>query len=178
MKTDNTVKNNAVFSTENKGLWASGKYVVIDPCYVYGDDTKFWDEFCEFCFPTKQEHRDPVFVNRDGVRFITWSTKYGDGEYPVFDYVMVGNDGRATAMRKLVGNAGVDAGCLALIPFHKDFELKSDYENMKVEDLGVIVEVNETFMPEFKDGNGFFGNIEVITDNTDEEDCEEENEDA
>jgi len=114
-----------------------GKYIIIDPCYVFGDsyfDPKFWDEFCAFSYPDGHKSRGPFAVEMDGKKWFTWSTAYGDGCYPV------------TQNAKLLGSAGVDAGCLAMIPLELLNGLEYDHE------LGVEVELHTNDSPDF-DGN-------------------------
>ena len=88
-----------------------------------------------------------------------WGTRYGDGGYPVID------------QEELVGVAGVDAGCLAIIPM----ELVNEYQEAYVSGDGVVVSIVGEFTPRFEEGDGFFGNISVITSGlfTDEEEEEE-----
>lgn len=55
----------------------AGRYYVGDLCYVMHD---VWDEFCDI---TIDGHRclDGVFTLKDGRRFATFGTKWGDGYY-------------------------------------------------------------------------------------------------
>jgi hypothetical protein len=68
-------------------MMKAGKYYIGDLCYVMHDR---WDEFCSL---TINGHNvlDGEFNLKDGTRFATFTTKYGDGcyydeqgnEYPV-----------------------------------------------------------------------------------------------
>lgn len=55
----------------------AGTYYVGDLCYVMGPE---WDEFCDL---TIQGQRciDGEMTLKDGSRFATYATLYGDGEY-------------------------------------------------------------------------------------------------
>lgn len=78
----------------------AGKYYVGDLCYVMH---KEWDEVCGLFFKDRDDHgcNEGEFNLKDGRRFSSFNTKYGDGGY--FD--QFGNE------------YGVDAGligCIAL----------------------------------------------------------------
>jgi hypothetical protein len=128
---------------ENVTKLPKGKYVIIDPCYVFGDDTKFWDDFVGFSFPKAMNGRGrgPFTVETNGKKWVTWSTRYGDGVYPVSQDMVV------------MGKAGVDAGCLAIVPE----ELVEDTE------MGVAVTVNHDTVPDIKEGDAEIDNVYVCT---------------
>jgi len=76
-------------------MMPAGKYYVGDLCYVMHNE---WDEFCDL---TIKGHQclDGEFNLKDGRRFATFGTKWGDGEY-----------------RDQKGNRyGVDAGLIGCI---------------------------------------------------------------
>ena len=78
-------------------MMPAGKYYVGDLCYVMHPE---WDEFCSI---TIKEHTclDGEFNLKDGRRFATFGTKWGDGEY-----------------RDQFGNRyGVDAGLIGCIHY-------------------------------------------------------------
>lgn len=56
----------------------AGRYYIGDLCYVMSDDE--WDEFCSITIK-RDECLDGEFSLRDGRRFATYGTKWGDGEY-------------------------------------------------------------------------------------------------
>ena len=78
----------------------AGKYYVGDLCYVMH---KEWDEVCGLFFKDRDDHgcNEGEFNLKDGRRFASFNTKYGDGGY----WDQFGNE------------YGVDAGligCIAL----------------------------------------------------------------
>lgn len=76
----------------------AGKYWVGDLCYVMHDE---WDEVCGLMFQGRDDGgcNEGEFNLKDGRRFVSYNTRYGDGEY--FD-----EQGRAY---------GVDAGLIGCI---------------------------------------------------------------
>ena len=58
----------------------AGKYYIGDLCYVMHDE---WDEACTLFFPTYQSGRgvEGEFTLKDGRRFASFGTAYGDGTY-------------------------------------------------------------------------------------------------
>jgi hypothetical protein len=104
-----------------------------DPCYVvpgwdHDSGNDVWEKLCNTMFhPVTKQHPETGetytsneydFDDKNNIRvveintslvgmsgkFHMWSTNYGDGCYPL------------THMGRLIGNLGVDAGCLSLIP--------------------------------------------------------------
>ena len=134
-------------------LLSKGDYIVIDPCYVLGEDP-FWDDFIDFSFSGEGPH-DPTSVVRSGGRaaFI-FDTAHGDGVYPVR------KDGVP------VERVGVDAGLLSLIPV----EMLEENDAMKyVGDLGARVTLDIDAYPMYDEGNVTCDNIKVITATEDDE---------
>jgi hypothetical protein len=76
----------------------AGKYYVGDLCYVMHE---CWDEVCGLFFKGRTDHgcNEGEFVLKDGRRFVSINTKYGDGGY----YDQYGNE------------YGVDAGLIGCI---------------------------------------------------------------
>ena len=76
----------------------AGKYYVGDLCYVMHE---CWDEVCGLFFKGRSDHgcNEGEFVLKDGRRFVSINTKYGDGGY----YDQYGNE------------YGVDAGLIGCI---------------------------------------------------------------
>jgi hypothetical protein len=59
-------------------MMPAGKYYVGDLCYVMTDGE--WEEFCSLTIKNNQ-CLDGEFQFKDGRRFATYGTKWGDGEY-------------------------------------------------------------------------------------------------
>ena len=89
-------------------MFPAGKYYVGDLCYVMHNE---WDEVCGLFFEGRDDHgcNEGVFNLKDGRRFASFNTKYGDGSY--FD--QFGNE------------YGVDAGLIGCIALN-DIDLKAD----------------------------------------------------
>ncbi len=131
----------------------AGRYYIGDLCYVMTDDE--WDEFCSITIKGN-ECLDGEFEMRDGRRFATYGTKWGDGEY-----------------QDQHGNRyGVDAGLIGCI-LVEDIRAEK-YPN--IENLGAIHE----FGTDFVTGGGRgshnwggaiqFGRILIQTDDQEEYD--------
>jgi hypothetical protein len=87
-------------------MMPAGKYYVGDLCYVMHDE---WDEVCHLMFQGRTDNgcNDGEFRLRDGRKFASYGTKFGDGEY---------ND-------QLGNRYGVDAGLIGCIRL-EDIDLK------------------------------------------------------
>lgn len=120
-------------------MMPAGTYYIGDLCYVMHDD---WAEFCEI---TLDGHnvKDGEFALRDGRRFATYTTSYGDGVYPASN----GAD------------LGVDAGLIGCIAVNDITE--EDQVNLG---LGIVVTFNEEFSTSEQGGRIYFGHIMVDTD--------------
>ena len=123
----------------------AGKYYVGDLCYVMHDE---WDEFCSL---TINGHNvlDGEFNLKDGRRFATYTTKYGDGNY--FD-----QDGKSYDV-----DAGL-IGCVALEDIN--FDDKSNFVAG-----GRVVEFTKDFTTFSAGGVITIGNISIDTDPVEEE---------
>lgn len=130
----------------------AGKYYVGDLCYVMHPE---WDECCELFFEGRDDHgcNDGEFTLKDGRRFASYGTAFGDGVY-------TSNLGTAHC---------VDAGLIGCIRV-EDIRDNS-YEN--VEELGAIIDFPEPFDTYSEDGFIVFGHVEINTaeDYWVEEDC-------
>ena len=86
----------------------AGKYYVGDLCYVMH---KEWDEVCGLFFKDRDDHgcNEGEFNLKDGRRFASFNTKYGDGAY----YDQFGDE------------YGVDAGLIGCIALN-DIDLTND----------------------------------------------------
>jgi hypothetical protein len=122
----------------------AGRYYIGDLCYVMHPE---WDECCELFFPTYQSGRgvEGEFTLKDGRRFASFGTAYGDGTY---------NSNIGT--EHMVDSGSI--GCISIDDIRDD-----TYDN--VEDLGAIVEFKEPFEVK-KMGRGLlkFGHVEIETD--------------
>ena len=136
----------------------AGRYYIGDLCYVMHHE---WDECCDLFFPPGDNigpGREGEFTLKDGRKFASFGTAYGDGTY-----------------RSNIGtDHSVDSGSIGCI-------LVSDirdntYDN--IEDLGAIVEFDQPFEVSEDAGLLKFGHVLIETaggyDEDEEEDYEEE----
>lgn len=102
----------------------AGKYYVGDLCYVMH---KEWDEVCSLFFKGRDDHgcNEGEFNLKDGRRFASYNTKYGDGGY----YDQFGDE------------YSVDAGLIGCIALN-DIDLKDDDNYL---DGGQIIEFKSDF---------------------------------
>ena len=86
----------------------AGKYYVGDLCYVMHDE---WDEVCNLFFEGRDDHgcNEGEFNLKDGRRFASFNTKFGDGSY----YDQFGDE------------YGVDGGLIGCIALN-DIDLTND----------------------------------------------------
>ena len=132
----------------------AGKYYVGDLCYVLHDS---WDEFCDLII---SDHRclEGEFNFKDGRRFASFTTKWGDGSY----------------MDQYARDYCVDAGLIGCISVS---DIDSGLQEMAV-DVGPrfggqIITFAVPFHCYEEDGKIYFGAVVVDTDPTLEEDYEE-----
>ena len=120
-------------------MMKAGKYYIGDLCYVMHDR---WDEFCAL---TINGHNvlDGEFNLKDGTRFATFSTKWGDGTYQ-------DEQGR---------EYGVDAGLIGCICV--DDISPGELENIKD---GHVVEFVQDFSTFSAGGIIRFGSVCIDTD--------------
>jgi len=117
----------------------AGRYYVGDLCYVMHPE---WDEFCELTIRGEQ-CLDGEFVLKDGRRFATFGTAYGDGTY-----------------RSNIGTEhSVDAGLIGCIRVE---DIRDDEYN-DLEDLGAIVEFDQPFEVSEDQGLIVFGHVQIET---------------
>ena len=130
-------------------MMKAGKYYVGDLCYVLHDR---WDEFCAL---TINNHNvlDGEFNLKDGTRFATFTTKYGDGNY--FD-----QEGKSYDV-----DAGL-IGCVALEDIN--FDDKSNFVAG-----GRVVEFVKDFTTFSAGGVITIGNISIDTDPVEAEEEDE-----
>ena len=134
----------------------AGKYYVGDLCYVLNRENE-WDQFCDI---TIQGHRvvDGEFEMPDGRRFATYSTAYGDGQYP-------DNQGNSYS---------VDAGLIGCI-LMSDIPSVSEQE---ASDCGAVVNFLHDFETGSHEGVIRFGSVRIDTSYDEPEEFDEENDDA
>ena len=133
----------------------AGKYYIGDLCYVMHEE---WDEVCGKFFEGRSDHgcNEGEFTLKDGTRFASYSTKWGDGTYR-------DNSGR-TYM--------VDAGLLGVVAL-KDLDLSNPDNDCSG---GTIVEFKQPFNCEGEDGIMRFGNVMIDTATFNEDEYAEEGE--
>lgn len=120
----------------------AGTYYVGDLCYVLGDR---WDEFLELTIKTSNEGVECIdggFVMKDGTRFWTHGTMYGDGSY------------RDTQGRKYA----VDAGLIGVVSIDQIDKEPSWLGG------GQVIKFDRGFEPYYNDGCFHFGyEVEIDT---------------
>lgn len=126
----------------------AGKYYIGDLCYVMHGE---WDEYCALTI-NGNACLDGEFTLKDGRRFATYGTAYGDGCYPASNGAQL----------------GVDAGLIGCIRVDDITPAKEN--NIK---LGTIVEFAGPFETSEHNGTICFGHITVETGFEDEEDYPE-----
>ena len=136
-------------------MMPAGRYYVGDLCYVMHEE---WDEVCALYFEGRTDHgcNDGEFKLKDGRRFASYGTRWGDGLY--FD--------------QYGHSYGVDAGLIGCIAIDDIRE-----EVPQILDLGAIVEFKSDFYTSGgrdqlgRDWDGVIkiGHVEIETDPRDEE---------
>ena len=129
-----------------------GKYYVGDLCYVMTNEE--WREFCDITLDG-QKVKDGEFEFKDGRRFATYSTAFGDGVY----HDQYGH------------SYSVDAGLIGCILVE---DIKADkYDNLL--DLGAILEFDTEFVTSGGRGESWwegtiqFGYVYIETNPVEEE---------
>lgn len=122
----------------------AGRYYIGDLCYVMHPE---WDEVCDLMFvPDDRGFPKEVegeMVLKDGRRFATFSTYWGDGEY----------------VSNIDTSHGVDSGSIGCIRVEDIRD--TTYGN--IEDLGAVVEFDTEFEVSKHGGLLKFGNVEIET---------------
>ena len=132
-------------------MMSAGKYYIGDLCYVMHDE---WDEACSLFFAGRTDHgcNEGEFNLRDGRRFVSYNTKWGDGCY-----------------QDQFGNEyGVDAGLIGCIKVEDIRDEISEKEMMR---LGNIVTFDRPFHCSGGRTNEWNGVIQIghITIKTDDD---------
>lgn len=133
----------------------AGRYFIGDLCYCMHDA---WDECVDLMF-TSDEQGFPKavegeFTLKDGRRFASFGTAYGDGTY----------------RSNLNTFHGVDSGSIGCIRVEDIRD--NTYEDL--ESLGAVVEFDQPFEVSKDQGLLVFGHVEIETDADDEEVDDEE----
>lgn len=129
-------------------MMPAGKYYVGDLCYVMHPE---WSEFCNLTI-NGDGILDGEFNLKDGRRFATYSTMYGDGTY----YDDKGRD------------YGVDAGLIGCIRVEDISE-----EELKNIDDGHVVEFYQEFRTFSENGKIHIGHVIIETADTYEEEYDD-----
>ena len=128
----------------------AGKYYVGDLCYVMHE---CWDEVCGLFFKGRTDMgcNEGEFQLKDGRRFVSYNTRWGDGGY----YDQYGNE------------YGVDAGLIGCILI-KDIDLHADGNGIG---CGNVVDFHQDFNSSGGrstdrdwDGNIHIGHLVIETD--------------
>lgn len=135
----------------------AGKYWVGDLCYVMHEE---WDEVCSLFFAGRTDHgcNEGEFTLKDGRRFVSYNTKWGDGSY-----------------QDQYGNSyGVDAGLIGCIRISdiRELSIPSDVEEGTPLSGGIIYDLPHDFecsggrSDKRRDWDGFIriGPISIDTD--------------
>jgi hypothetical protein len=119
----------------------SGTYYIGDLCYVMKPE---WEEFCDITIEG-YGCKDGEFALKDGRRFATYGTLYGDGTY-----------------RSNIGSRhSVDAGLIGCIRVEDIKDPSATMQQMR--DLGTIVDFDEPFETSESEGVICFGIVEIDT---------------
>lgn len=124
-------------------MMPAGKYYVGDLCYVMTDDE--WDEVCGLLFEGRNDHgvNQGEFVMKDGRRFASYHTAYGDGRYQ-----------SNMNTEHCVDSGGI--GCILV-----DDIKASKYEDLR--EFGAIVDFPVEFVTDNEDGQLQFGRMLIET---------------
>ena len=124
-------------------MMPKGKYYVGDLAYVMTDDE--WDEVCGLLFEGRNDHgvNQGEFTLKDGRRFASYNTKYGDGRYQ-----------SNMNTEHCVDSGGI--GCILV-----DDIKASKYEH--INELGAFVEFASDFVTANEDGQLQFGRMLIET---------------
>ena len=140
----------------------AGRYYVGDLCYVMHDA---WTEVCRLFFPADAPPKgvEGEFTLKDGRRFASFATAYGDGEY-------------RSSINTLHSVDSGSIGCIRVEDI-RDHE----YSQEKLEQLGAFVEFTEPFEVGNDQGMLTFGHVQIETAggydwDEEEEDCFSEEE--
>ena len=123
----------------------AGKYYVGDLCYVMHDA---WDECCDLFFPPGDNigrGRDGEFVLKDGRRFASFGTAWGDGTY----------------VSNINTEHSVDSGSIGCILLSDIRD--AQYPLERLQELGAIIDFEAPFEVEADQGLLKFGPVLIET---------------
>ena len=131
----------------------AGRYYIGDLCYVMHDE---WSEVCDLFFPASSYpgQTEGEFTLKDGRRFASFGTAYGDGVY-----------------RSNIGtDHAVDSGSIGCIRVEDIND--TTYDADRIKELGAIVEFAQPFEVSEDQGLLIFGHVQIETADSEEElDC-------
>lgn len=135
----------------------AGKYYVGDLCYVMHEE---WDEVCSLFFAGRTDHgcNQGEFNLKDGRRFVSYNTAWGDGTY----------------CDQFGNRYGVDAGLIGCIRV-EDIDMECGENFLRG---GNIIDFPKDFNAYYHEGKIYIGHLIVDTDPefVEEEDYEYEEE--
>ena len=139
----------------------AGKYYIGDLCYVMHDE---WDECCDLMFQSDEQGFPKAvegeMVLKDGRRFASFGTAYGDGTY-----------------RSNINTFHcVDSGSIGCIRVEDIRD--TTYDFARIEELGAIVEFDQPFEVSEDQGLLVFGHVEIETADEDDEEYNDEESDC
>jgi len=137
----------------------AGKYYIGDLCYVMHDA---WDECVDLFFPPDEQGfpggAEGEFVLKDGRRFASFGTAYGDGTY----------------RSNLNTFHSVDSGSIGCIRVEDIRD--NTYDPEKIKELGAIVEFDQPFEVSADQSLLIFGHVEIETAADDDEEYDYDDE--
>ena len=136
----------------------AGKYYIGDLCYVMHDE---WNECCNLFFPPGEMGRgvEGEFTLKDGRKFASFGTAYGDGTYT----------------SNINTEHCVDSGSIGCIRVEDIND--TTYDADRIAELGAIVEFDQPFEVSEDAGLLTFGHVQIETNSDyDWDEEEEENE--
>jgi hypothetical protein len=131
----------------------AGRYYIGDLCYVMHPE---WNECCDLFFPPGHPPRgvEGEFTLKDGRRFASFGTAYGDGTYS----------------SNIRTSHSVDSGSIGCIRVE---DIRDNAYN-NIEELGAIVEFTTPFEVSSNSGVLVFGHVEIETSGDSDWNSEEE----
>lgn len=130
----------------------AGRYAIIDLCYVMHDE---WNEVCNLFYPPREPEGRGVegeFTLKDGRRFASFTTAWGDGTY-------------RSSINTLHSVDSGSIGCIRVEDIRDD-----TYDD--IERLGAIIEFSEPFEVSADQGLLKFGHVLIETAPEEEEEDE------
>lgn len=129
----------------------AGRYYIGDLCYIMHDE---WDECCNLFFPPGDNvgrGHEGEFVLRDGRRFASFNTAWGDGTY-------------RSSINTLHSVDSGSIGCIRVEDIRDD-----TYSAERIAELGAIVDFAEPFQVSEDQGLLKFGHVLIETAPEEEE---------